>query len=333
MKSLAQVFISWLLLLLGLLATHFAFAQCCTPGNPIGGAVNPGVSQTGIWQLFVGYRYGYSGEYFEESQPIEAYFVASGAFQHLSLAMTYGLSERLTLEAESGYFLAKTQAFVPGILPASLRGVGFTDLNILARINLWQNPISGWELTSALGFKLPLGSYQQTQDGILLPRDLQPSTGSMDALHTVFFQKVFLAQKFRLFALSRLEWKGQNPDQYRYGHFWSLGAFASYSPHFRWTLVAQLRNEWRGRDSRPLTGQGIPLGNGREQIIPTGSNRLYASPQIGFEASPRLQLTALVDLPLYQRYNGQQLGTSFGLWLNLRYRWADSRTSNPIGDR
>lgn len=308
-------------LLGGFLTLATAWAQCCSPGNPIGGAVNPGVNPEGSWQLFLGYRYGYAGRYFRGSEPIASGAVQSGEFQHLSLAVTYGLAERLTIEAETGYFLEKSQRYAPGLIPAQQTGRGFTDLNLLARVNLWQDAARGWELTTGVGLKLPLGPYQQQVDGILLPRDLQPSTGSVDFLHTVFLQKAFLPRKFRLFFLSRLEWKGQTPDQYRHGHFLALGAFFSYSPHLRWTLVAQLRGEWRGRDTRPFTGGGIPIGQGREVVPPTGSQKLFFSPQVGHQLSPTLQLTLLGDLPLYQYYFASQLGSNWGLWVNVNQRF------------
>lgn len=294
------------------------WAQCCSPGNPIGGAVNPGVSQQDIWQVFAGYRYGLAGEYFEGNQPVQSGFVTSGSYQHLGLALTYGLTEKVTLEAETGYFLQKSQSYAPGIIPQTQTGSGLTDVSTIARVNLWNAPLRGIELTSGLGVKFPLGNSQQMVDGILLPRDLQPSTGSVDFIHTLFAQKTFLPQHFRLFLLSRFELKGQSPDQYRYGNFLAISGFASYSPTLRWTIVGQIRGEWRGRDTRPITGSGIPLDNGREIVPPTGSQKLFFSPQVGYEFSPRVQLSLLSDLPLYQQYFESQLGTTFSLWLNIR---------------
>jgi len=295
------------------------WSQCCSPGNPVGGAISPGVNQTGNWQLFTGYRYGYSGAYFEGNKPAESAFIQRGAFQHIMLAATYGISQRLTLELEGGYFLQKTQVYQAGILPSQQTGTGLTDFNVLARVNIFRDEVRGWEISPGMGIKLPIGSYNQVRDGVILPRDLQPSTGSADGLLTLFIQKANLKQKYRAFLLGRLELKGTNPDQYRYGHFGSLGLFGSYSPGARWTLIGQLRGEWRARDTRPSTGTGIPLGNGREQILPTGSRKYFLSPQLTFQPLPRLAISLLVDVPIYQFYFESQLATTTSALLTLRW--------------
>jgi hypothetical protein len=299
----------------------WALGQCCSPGNPIGGSINPGVNQAGRGQVLLGYRYGYAGRYFEGDQATEATFIRAGDYQHLSVTGTFGLSERLTLAVETGYVLYKRQWYVAGVRPAELRGSGLTDLTALVRVNWLRDEARGWEFTMELGPKFPLGSYRQAVDGIRLPRDLQPSTGAMELVHTTFLQKAFLAQKYRLFLLSRFELKAQNPEGYRYGPWLALAAFASYAPFARWTLLGQLRQEWRGRDSRPFTGQGFDLGNGREAVPPTGSYKLFAAPQVGFQPTPDWQVTLLAEWPLYQHYQEQQLATSFSALIGVAYWW------------
>lgn len=312
----------WLILMSMLWLNAELSAQCCSPGNPIGGAVNPGANAAGRGLLMLGYRYGYAGRYFAGSQETEANFITAGDFMHLSLVGTYGLSKRLTVEAEMGYVLYKRQFYALGLRPAELSGQGLTDLYLLARVNVLNDPLRGWELTLGLGPKLPLGSYRQTRDGIRLPRDLQPSTGAVELVQTVFWQKTWLPQKLRAFLLSRFELKGQNPEGYRYGRFWALSIFGSYAPAARWTLVGQLRHEWRGRDTRPFSGQGLPrLPNDRERVPPTGSQKVFVSPQVGFQPTPDWQLTLLVDWPLYQFYHEEQLASDWSLWLGVGRWW------------
>lgn len=310
--------VSLLLLLLCLMGR--AGAQCCAPGNPVGGNINPGANPSGQTLLWLGHRYGYAGRYFDGAQPIAPTFVRAGDYQHLTLSATHGLSEHLTAQAELGYVLYKRQWYVPGVRPTQLSGRGFTDLTLLVRVNVLRDEVRGWELTLGLGPKLPLGSYQQTQGGIRLPQDLQPSTGAVELVQTIFLQKTLLPRKLRFFALSHFELKGQNPEGYRFGPLLAVAAFGSYAPMPRWTFLSQLRYEWRGRDTRPLTGQGFALDNGREQVPPTGSQRLWLGPQVAFQPNPDWQISLLAEWPLFQRYHAQQLGSSFSAMVSVA-RW------------
>ena len=293
-------------------------AQCCSPGNPVGGTNSLGVNNEGSWQLFLNYRYGYSGRYYEGSKPSETQFIRSGNYNHAGIIAALGLTDRLTVEAETGFFINKTQFYVEGIIPEKLVGNGLTDLNLLARFSFWKNEAKEIELNSGLGIKIPVGSYQKKFNGALLTRDLQPTTGAYDLVHTFFLYKGFLPQKLRFFFSNRIEFKGQNPDKYRYGNFWTSSAFISYSPGLRWIVIGQVRTELRARDSRPETGNGIPVGLGRELVFPTGSQKLFLVPQITLSLNSTTNLSLLLDIPVYQNYNDKQLANTTAITLSFR---------------
>ncbi|MFK7921461.1 MAG: transporter [Bacteroidia bacterium] len=308
------------------LLPYHLFSQCCSPGNPIGGTSALGVNDAETWRFFATYRYGYAGRYFDGSELSTTAFIQDGTFNHSGINLSYGLSERLTVEAETGFFINKTQRYVEGILPSAQTGRGLTDLNVLIRLNLWRDLKQDWELSAGLGFKAPLGNAQQKDGGAILPRDLQPTTGAYDLVQTLFLYKGF--GKFRTFVSTRLELKGKSLDQYRYGNFFTVSAFGSYAFNERWVLVNQLRTELRGRDSRPSTGVGIQIEDDREKIFPTGSKKLYWVPQLSFAFSPKLQLSLLAELPLYQHYNDRQLGSSFSTMLSFGYTFGKNQMNS-----
>ncbi|MEM6342840.1 MAG: hypothetical protein AAF927_03135 [Bacteroidota bacterium] len=315
-----------LLVLACYLLPHHLNAQCCSPGNPIGGTAALGVNDAETWRFFATYRYGYAGRYFEGSQLSSTAFIEDGTFNHSGINLSYGLTERLTVEAETGFFINKTQRYVEGILPAEQTGRGLTDLNILIRLNLWRDLVKDWELSAGLGFKAPLGNAQQTDGGAILPRDLQPTTGAYDLVQTLFLYRGF--GKFRTFVSTRLELKGMSIDQYRYGHFFTVSAFQSYAFSERWVLINQLRGEFRGRDSRPSTGVGIQIEGDRELILPTGSQKLFWVPQLSYSFSPKMQLSLMAELPLFQHYNDRQLGSSFAAMLILGYSFGKKQMNS-----
>jgi len=309
----------WALLCLFLIYADELSAQCCSPGNPIGGTSALGVNDENSWKLFLNYRYGYAGRYFEGSEPSKTQFIRDGEYNHTGIVVAYGLSHKLTLEGEFGYFINKTQRYVEGIIPQSQQGKGLTDLNISLKLKLWRNTLEEWEVSTGLGAKIPVGNNDKKDLGILLPRDLQPTTGAFDLVHSLFLYKGFLPQKLRTFLLTRTEIKGKSLDQYQYGNFFTLALFSSYSPDENWVLLTQIRGELRGRDSRPLGGGGIPTKNDREKVIPTGSKKLFVIPQLSYMISPQLQLSALAELPLYQYYNDKQLSSTVSVMISLGY--------------
>lgn len=314
------------LLLAGLISYLYLFpllvrGQCCSPGTPIGGGAALGVNAAGEWRWLLNTRAGYAGEYFEGSEPSEAVFIQDGRYAWLGSILSYGLNKRLTLEAETGYFLLKTQTYIPGIIPNRLTGRGLTDLNLQLRVNLWRDIQREIEISVGTGIKAPLGSYQSQFQGATLPRDLQPTTGAFEWTQSLFLYKGWLARHIRLFGTLRGEWKGQSPDAYRFGHFLTSSLFVSWSPLARWSFILQGRGEWRGRDTRPLSGNGIDLGNDREQVLPTGSRKYFLIPQISYQFSPDWQLSLLVDMPLYQWYHDRQLATTTAVTLSLSHSW------------
>lgn len=308
MKWLVSIFV------LGILYIPL-YPQCCSPGNPIGGNSSLGVNDPGMLRIFTAYKYGYSGTYFEGNKPVSSQFIKDGNYNYLGLTVSYGLADKLSIDLETGYFFNKTQNYVEGIIPSQLKGKGLTDVTFLVRYSFYKDLIRDIEMNVSLGFKAPLGSYQQAYQGALLTRDLQPTTGSYDLVHNLFLYKGYLPIKLRVFMLNRIEIKGKNPDQYQYGNFMATSLFGSYSLSPQWTIITQLRNEIRSRDTRPTTGTGIQTINGREKIPPSGSQKVFLIPQLSYTTLKKANFSILVDIPLYQYYNDKQLASSIAISL------------------
>lgn len=292
--------------LLLVLAAGAAHAQCCSPGNPIGGGGVLGVLPSGEGRLIANYAYSRSGAYFQGTEEIEPSFVESGFFHHTSLNGAYAISNRATVESELTYFISKVQEYVEGSRPSSRRGFGVGDWSGTIHVSLLGDRLKRWEITSGIGLKVPVGTYRQKRRGGLLPLDVQPTTGAVDFVHELFIYKGLLDRGLHLFAVNRIEWKTANPDGYRYGNLYATSLFASLHLGLRWDAALQARTEIRARDER-RTGR-IPV---------TGSTKLFLTPQVSYSLSRSFVVTALADLPVYQRYNGSQLGTTGGFSLGL----------------
>ncbi len=289
--------------------SHFIHAQCCSPGNPIGGTSNLGVLPSGSWKIIFNYKYSYSGSYYDGAKETTPYFVKSGYFNYAGFLLSHAISDRLTIDLESGYFLNKIQRYVNGILPSEKRGFGITDLSITPKINLLRK--NNWEITAGIGLKIPVGPYDGKFDGAIAELDIQPSSGATDFNFTLFISKEYLEKKLRFFLYNQIALKGTNPLYYKYGNLYSTAIFGSYSFSPRFDLIFQVRNELRAKDERP--SQNPPYAT--EKIPISGSDKLFIVPQLNFSGDQTWSLSILVDFPTYQYYNEQQLANSYAITL------------------
>lgn len=171
-------------------------AQCCSPGNPIGGRSSLGALPYGEGTVTAAYSHSRSDAYYKGSTAVDPIFVEGGFFHHISLNGAYAVSDRVTVESEVTYFAGKVQEYVDGALPSSRKGFGLGDWSAMVNVNLFRNRRTRWELTSGIGLKYPLGTYRQAREGALLPLDVQPTTGAVDFRHSLFLYKGFLDRAF-----------------------------------------------------------------------------------------------------------------------------------------
>ncbi len=301
MSSLKSVLFFWAIILL----TLEGQAQCCSPGNPLGGYGNNGTLTKNTFKLYSQYKYSYSGRYKQGDQPYEGdtksfqRSVKDANYNFLGLGAAWGISERLTLEVETGYFINKTQYHQEGILPESQKGSGFTDLSFLVKPALYKT--GSLEFSPAFGMKLPLGKYNQQYQGSVLPPDLQPSTGAVNYIAGFFLYKEYLKKHLRFFMIGRYEFPRANAVGIQYGNTFLHSVFVSYSASTRLTFTLQLRDEFRKQDRN---------GYSATSYYSSGSHKLFVVPQVTYALTPLWDISVFSDIPVYQFYNGYQLGNT-----------------------
>ena len=292
-------------------------AQCCSPGTPIGGTSALGVLDKQSTKIFLYYKYGYSGRYFEGSKPAESQSIKNGNYNYTGISLAFGIAEKITTEIETGYFINKTQNYVENIIPNQQIGKGLTDVTLGFKVNFYRNLEKQLEITSGVGIKFAIGSYTQSNNGAILPRDLQPTTGSTDFIHILFLYKGYVEKHLRFFINNRIEFKRQNPETYKYGNLYATSFFTSYSLSPGWNIITAIRSEIRERDTRSSTGFGIQIDNEREKVIQSGSQKVFIVPQLSYSFGKDWILSVLVDIPVYQYYNDKQLASSYAVSLSI----------------
>lgn len=284
-----------------------SYAQCCSAGSPIGGTGNLGIMSDDQSKMIVGYRFTSSDQTYYGSRPDEPIFLDSVFLQQLQLNFTYGITDRLTVEAEAGAFHSLLRG--PAILPSRELNVGISDASVLAQYNLYRDRQRRGELTLGAGIKYPTGALKQTYRGAFASVTEDPVTRTPDLVQTAFLYRRFPARGLQFFLTNRIEFRGSDTDGYRYGNLYATSFFVSYNLGLRWNVLLQARNEIRERDVR--RSQGLAF---------TGSHKVFLVPQVSYTLTPAIDVTALVDVPVYQHYNERQLGSEMSPGIALIYR-------------
>ncbi len=280
-------------------------AQCLSSVNPVGGTNNLLVLEKNSLRIISFYKYGQGNRYFEGREPSDFDLVSKAYYNYLSTIIGYGLTPKLTIEMETGYFFNKTQDY--NVEPTySLTGRGLSNAVLLAKHSIYTDNIKRLYITGAGGVKIPFSREYQWSDNVRLPEEVQPTLGSYGFVFSTSFVKENTASGIRYFLTNRLETNRPNRLDYKLGT--SLYNSFYISKHLMfpwlkgdWTAIIQLRNEIRASDK-----------TGNEKKVSTGSTLFFVAPQINYVLKEEWYISGMLDIPVYQNFNGIQLGAGTG---------------------
>ena len=205
-----------------LLKSYFALAQCCAggSGSPIAGGSTQGVLLEGQVELNSNFQYINTTKFLDGSSPTDNFLDKySSAYSFTRIA--YGLTEKLTISLESGYWINKTQI---GLNKRdTIASHGFGDFILFPRYSVFSifNDGKQKELTVGLGIKFPIGSYNDSTPHIepfsgqtyytTKPLVMQNSSGATDIVFYSFYYQGYTAQQISFFANAIYIKKGWNP--------------------------------------------------------------------------------------------------------------------------
>ncbi|MEI6090970.1 MAG: hypothetical protein WCR42_10990 [bacterium] len=284
------------------------FGQCnCVNGaaiggmTPVSGTTNVGVLQKKNMRSLLFYKFGEGDKFFKGDVVQDTGDIKLLRYQYMGLVLGYGITDKFTVEAETGYFLDKFQDW--GFTKYSASGL--SHLLLSAKYNFLFSPAREMEFSAGLGAKLPL---QFETDSI--PQNILPSTGDYSGILTLFFHKGFSDSKSRFIIINTTSYNSTNTREYQYGMF-NYTSFIFAKTFFeKWTGILELRNEFRARDKWY-----------KDPVVNSGGWSVNVAPQINFSYS-YFNLSFLFDYPLYQYLNGSQLGMNYSASLNLNWEFS-----------
>lgn len=272
-----------------------AFSQCCSPGNPVAGASSVGVVSKHNLRSITFFRHSFSDTYYEGNKPSDLTGVKAD-YNYLGQIISYGLTHKLTLETELGYFINKTKKD-PYI--GTHNTYGFNTVTLSAKYCLMKTRYD-MEVTAAAGVKIPLSQKPQEDIWGVVLEDMQTSTQAFGYVAQLFVAKSFPEIQFRVILLNRYEVNERNPRDYRFGDalYSSLFLSKGFLRHF--TGLVQLRNESRRIDM-----------DGNIKFTSTGGNVMYLAPSVSYSLPRNWNVSVLADFPVMRDYKGVQLGPKY----------------------
>ncbi|MEI6594233.1 MAG: hypothetical protein WCO28_01645 [Bacteroidota bacterium] len=323
-----------------LLNYHYSFSQgCCSggSGSPIAGGASLGVLQKGQVELGANYQYSNSNKFFSGDKDTTS-LIKSLSSNYLYLRLGYGITEKLTLSIEGGYFFDKTLVGLhpndPSIIDNTKKTSGISDLIIFPRYDVYDKTDEDkhTEITLGLGLKIPLGKHYDSivsfndptiplKISTILPPTVQLTTGAYDIILYGFIFREYKHAKFRVFANGLYVKKGWNSLGEKFGDYASIGLFAGKTFFKKLGITLQVKGEWI--DVLQLVPYATPSLMSVDPPA-TGSRKISFVPQINYSYKS-FTVFALSDFPLYQYMNGQQIGSQNLITTGITYRFMPAK--------
>jgi hypothetical protein len=282
-------------------------AQCCAAGNPISGDGSAGGTGKNIFEASLYYQHSYSDTYFNGTNKSDYKYIDYSFYNFTSLRLAYGVSNKVKLSAELGYFFSKAQAFDFGF-DRNAHGIG--DLVLGIQYFAYRNPIRKIDIFPSFDLTLPVGNFDQMDGVVILPIDLQPSSGSFKYKVGLLVSKRYMQDKLAFFLSGSAEISQRiNTDRtnYKYGNLYHLSLYGSYKIFRRLTGAVQIRGQIRDKAS----------DSNKETLQSTGGKYVFIAPQLRYNFWRSWNLSAAFDYPIYKNTNGNQLTNKYAFSFRL----------------
>lgn len=315
-----------LVLLLICFSVSDTFSQCCAggSGSPIAGGTSQGVLQEKQVEISTNFQFISTNKFYKKSSvapdSVRTFDGFKNTYEYFRVA--YGITKNLTFSVESGYYYQKKEIGLNNDEATTYNAKGFGDLILFPRYDIinWTEEKHRTEVTIGLGFKIPLGSYNDSTGNVepfsgntyyvTNPTSVQLSSGAHDIIFYTFLYRGFTEKNFRVFANALYIKKGYNPNGEKLGDFASVGIFAGKTFFNNLGVTLQARYEWM---DRMKVNESIYLFGKPSNYFPeaTGYKKVFISPQLSFTKG-KFTVYGSYDIPVYQYLNTSEHYTQMG---------------------
>ena len=301
-------------LLLVIFVTGQGMAQnCCAPAVPQQGVLGETTALPQTLEFGLHYEHLCSCGKFDGSDAVNDPDDTHTDWKRATLTIGYGIVPKLGVTAIVPY-LWKEKSEIAGTsrMRITSEAEGLGDMSLLVRYSpLGRSFVNFRELSFGAGVKIPTGATDRSKFGKTLLAELQPGTGSWDYIGSVSFYQGFEPVDFVLSATYLLTsaYDGYDFGTYEFGDQFSYLLTTTFHLHPRVDLSAALSGTVRAKDR--LDG---------EIVTATGRHQMWFMPGVQVQAIPTyLRLHAYYEAPVYQHFNGVQLGSDYNLRFTVSY--------------
>jgi hypothetical protein len=284
-----------------------SYGQCCSAGSPLGASTYGGIVEKNSFRLSTYVRYSRSDDYYTGSTKDPNSFPLQYAdFLFQGLTIGYGISKKINIEVELGYFYFKNQYYPeePPYPQIIFKGSGLSNGIFSAKYALFKSISKGLEITAGAGLKFPFS----TKPLFIGKQDIEPSTNAYGWMGQMIIQKEFKARKITLFLYNRYEQNFANENKYDFGDRYRVSLIASKKIKKNFGVMIQTRYEYIAPD----ISNSVKDPN-------TGANLIFVSPQILYSLKGKWNFIVGVDLPAYKNYKGRQISNNYAVSLSLTH--------------
>ena len=191
------------------------------------------------------------------------------------------------------------------------------DIRVVGRHRFALGDTSGIGIKA--GLKLATGRKDVTNDQGIVPGEvsLQPGNGSTDLVVGAFWQAGAHGSAVSYFAQAMLQTSIKHLDNFKPGDQINLDAGMRYAFNSSASALLQLNYQINAQDS----GLAAPADTSGVPGTATGGKFLYLTPGVTFTVAPATNLYGMLQLPLSQDVNGEQLTTSQSFTVGINHRF------------
>jgi len=293
-----------------------ASGQACSCGGaPLMGSLELPTAPAGSWQFGLTYEYHAIGDVVSGTTELEDDTRRRTVHSGL-LEINYGLSARFS--ASAVLTILQQERTTNSVLGTGelLQTHGVGDGIFMLKYSLLPfSPPAQRQVAAGAGVKMPFGKTSLTANSTLLAADMQPGTGSWDAvLWGYAYQGFYRYLPLGVQATFSYRLNGTNDrfgsgnQSYRFGNEFITTVAANVRPGTLLDYTLGVR--YRAVTADEFAGLDLPNSGGKWVNL---------IPGINVNLTPTYAVRASFTLPVYRKLEGTQLTTSYAFSLSIFY--------------
>lgn len=285
--------------------------NCCAPSVPQQGVLGETAALPQTLEVGLHYQYLRSRGFYEGSEGVDNPDNRETDWHQAVLTLAYGIRNGLSVSGIVPYaWKHRTKRADDFSWKIDQRSDGIGDVTLLLRFSpITRSFVDFRELSFGLGVKLPTGSTScRDEYGLLLIEELQPGTGSWDFQASISYYQGYELVDFIVSGTYILTSEHDqsvlgNTVSYEFGDQFSYLLASNFHVAGGIDLSAAFSGIVRARDR--------DMG---EEVFATGRHQLWFIPGIKAQVIPyTLGLQLYYEHPIYQHFNGSQLGSDYNV--------------------